>query len=340
MKKIFKLSVSAFLSAVILFSVAPFSISSAASLDLNKSCALNVKSGWNLIGLAELSCGLMKIEDIPGFPAYLDMYGYDGNEYIYGRITKQELRNAGGRSFETAAQKYLNKLVKKITANTSGDFDDFSRTAGKDIEQNNTEKIKEYAGRLSKEIFTSIWVYNPGKNFSVEYFPKYKDDALGIFAIRALATDINSSDLSQFMNYIEEEILPEMSRELERQPGYSAFAKELVSGKVILDSGWNFLSYSRLLSDDNGRLNFSSGTCKISKAYIFDDNEKKWMNAENANRSMIGSGMVVYNSGSKCIFTPENSILSGLKSILRGGADNNPPSLPGSDSTPPPILPN
>jgi hypothetical protein len=115
---------------------------------------------------------------------------------------------------------------------------------------------------------------------------------------------------------------------MENMGGYLSFLKESVSGRTILDSGWNFLSYSRLLADDNGTLNFSSSSCNITKSFLFDNNSKKWISTQNATRSMIGSGVVVYNNGGKCTLSPNNSILNRMKSMLKGGSDNLPPTFP------------
>lgn len=333
MAKFFKIFVSAFLSMGIIFSIFPAVTSSASLLDSSQSCTMRIKSGWSLVSLAELACGAFKFDSnrggITNFPAYLDIYGYDGSEYIYARITKQEMENGGmgSRSLELAAEKYLNKIVQKISSGQFSNYSDFERSIEREIEQNSASKIKEYAGRLVKELFTSVWVYNPGRDFSVEYSSGSgsEEDSLAILTIRALITDTNSSDL---LDYIETQVLPLALGELERSGGYSSFFKEMVSGKVILDSGWNFLSYSRLLSDNSGNLNFGSGNCNITKAYLFDNNSKKWVSSQNAGRSMIGSGIVVYNSGTKCNLAPENSIISRMKSMLRGGADNLPPVLP------------
>ena len=301
----------------------------------NRSCQMNVEPGWNLISLAEMGCMTMKIDarndEIQNFPAYLDLYAYDGSEYIYARINKQDLKDhfGGNSSLSSAIEKYADKLARKVSSNQASNWNDFQRIAEGAIKQNDTLKIKEYAGRLVRESISSIWVYNPGRNFSVEYFPRNDDDeSLVISGLHALFTDISSSELSQLTNYIESESLPTILRELEKEPGYLTFIKEISTGKVILDSGWSFLSYSRIVSDDNGNLNFNNGNCSISKAYVFDNDSKKWVSAGNASRSMIGSGIVVYNSGAKCNLAPENSIISKLKSMLKGGSSNVPPALP------------
>ncbi len=344
MKNFFNASASLFLAVAILFSALPFPAHSAEKF--NGSCVMDIRSGWNLVGLAELTCGLLEAGNgnsgLVNFPAYLDVYGYDGSEYIYGRFAKDQARNAGGEAFEKAAKKYLNNLTKKITSGEFSDFEEFMRKAANEIMNNNTAKMKEYAGRLSKETFTSVWVYNPGRNFKIEYSPRYSDEQAGKLAIRALSTDISSFDLSALMDFIEKEVLPQMLREFDREPGYASFAKEIASGKIILDSGWNFLTYSRLLSDNSGKLNFGGGNCSISRAYLFDDKEKKWVSADKAERSMIGSGMIVYNKGSKCNLIPNNSMLNWLQSLFRDGSDNNPPSLPESSSNNnlPPSIPN
>ncbi|MCH8329620.1 MAG: hypothetical protein IIB81_04480 [Nanoarchaeota archaeon] len=44
------------------------------------------------------------------------------------------------------------------------------------MDENNEEKIKEYAGVLASEVFTSVWVYNPGQDFSIKYSPRYGDE--------------------------------------------------------------------------------------------------------------------------------------------------------------------
>lgn len=318
------------LLSVVLFS-RPTVVARAVSLDPNTGCNMNIKSGWNLVSLAELYCGLLKIDRMSSseaadiFPVYLDLYAYSSGEYLYARLNKQDVKIS--RSLESAAEKYLNNLTRKVTSNEYNNYRDFEKKLGRDIENNDTQKIKEYAGRLNKEILTSIWVYNPGRDFNMSYTSKYQsdDEILAILAIRGLITDTNSSDL---LDVIETNFLPGILRELDGYNGYLSFLKESVSGKIILDSGWNFLSYSRLLSDNNGVLDLSSGNCSITKTYVFDDSSKKWVSAGNVTRSMVGSGMVVYNSGGKCTLTPTNSILSRMKSVLGGGSSNTPPVLP------------
>ena len=337
MKKFLKIYFPALLLVAVLFSLISIPVS-AGAVSLNKSCVMNLKSGWNLVSLAELTCGLMRIDSggsddraAINFPAYLDIYAYDGSEYIHARINKKEVENGGigGASLESAIERYANKIVKKMSSNQSDDFNNFEGDMERDILQNNTQKIKEYTGRLTKEIFTSVWVYNPGQNFTLEHFPKYEDDAIGVLMVRALATDVSSSDLSELANFIEDEIAPGLLEEIYREEGYSSFVREISSGKLILDTGWNFLSYSRFLSDDSGNFSFN-GNCTITKAYVFDDSSKRWVNAESVGRGMIGSGMVVYNSGGKCNLTPSNSILGRLKSILSNGPGSgiSPPSFP------------
>ena len=307
----------------------------AAPLDLNRSCVMHVRAGWNLMNAAELSCGLLSIYDSANapthFPAYLDLYAYDGTEYIYARVTKQVLKNGGGNSLESAAEKYANTSIKRGTSGRVSNLEGFSRDIEKQIKQDSALNIKEYAGRITKELLTSVWVYNPGRDFSTEYSPRSQrsdDEALVVSAIRLLSTDIGGSEWSQLAAYLENDVLSKLGRVLEREKGYMTFLREFSSGQIILESGWNFLTYSRIVSDDEGNLNFRAGDCSISKAYVFNNDSKKWVSAERAPRSLIGSGLVVYNNGGKCTLAPTNSILNRLQSLFKNSSSNTPPSLP------------
>lgn len=301
------------------------------ALNANVSCTMHMRSGWNLMSIGELSCGFFSIQSNPNnvgnFPAYLDLYAYEGGTYIYTRVKKDNLSTAEG-----AFEKYLGNNVKKITNNEFTKFDsEFENKVEQEVRQNDIPKIKEYAGRTAKEVFTSVWVYNPGKEFSVEFTSKNgNEEAIMVSIVNSLFTDMSSQDISQTIDSIASDFLPEIIREIEREKGYQSFLKESVSGSILLDSGWNFLSYSRLMSEDNGEINLSRGDCSITKAYVFNNDSKKWVNVNNANRSMIGSGVVVYNSGGTCRLLFENSILTRLRSLLSGGpaSGNMPPQLP------------
>jgi len=314
----------------------------------NSSCLANIKSGWNLVNIGDLICGFMQIESgvgIKNFPARLDMFVHDGNEYIHARITRQEVENRRiGQSIESALMTYIDNRTKDFTGNEFRNFGSFfGNRLIIDVKQNNESKIKEYARVLSSEVFTSVWVYNPGQDFSVlyyhgqagqKYLPRHGDEETAVIAAgNLLFENMSSSDFSRFITYIEDKILDDVVgflSEGEEGKGYLYFLKRLAFGEVTIDEGWNFLSYSKVLADDNGYLNFFNGNCRITKAYLFDNQAKKWVNIMKvgAIEHLFGNGIVVYNSGNTCNLVVENKIVTTFSNLISGGSTITPPPLP------------
>jgi len=329
MKKVFMLAAGAFIVA----GAITFAYLVPARAAEIPSCTMSVKSGWNLVSFGELMCGIMELDSHRGqtatnFPVYLDVYGYDGREYVYGRIGRQDLQDGSSRSFSASVENYFNGRVKNITG---GQYlaNDYFNDAENSITSNNSQKIKEYAGRLARESFASAWVYNPGNEFTVTYRPRSDDDeeALLGLSISLLSGNISDSGYAFLKNGLEK-LSVDALREFQRQPGMLTLVRELFSGRVPIESGWNFLSYSKVLSDNTGRINLNSGNCNITKAYLFDDSAKNWMRLGDASASMVGSGVVVYNAGSACTLNVKNQYLDFVTNLIGGGAQAAPPQLP------------
>jgi len=298
------------------------------------SCTMHIKSGWNMVSLGEFLCGMMEIESssnqgATNFPVYLDVYGYDGREYVHGRIGRQDIQNGSlDRSFDATVENYFNGRIKNI-AGGQYSMNDYFNDAENSITNKNLQKIKEYAGRLARESFVSVWVYNPGGEFTVTNYPRSDDDdeTIMVLGINLLSGNISDSGYSLFKSSLEK-LSVDALRDLQRQPGMLTFVRELFSGRVPLESGWNFLSYSKVLSDDAGRINLNSGNCTITKAYLFNDSTKNWVRLGDANASMVGSGVVVYNAGSACTLNVKNQYLDFVNNLLGGGSQTAPPQLP------------
>ncbi|MDO8581747.1 MAG: hypothetical protein Q7S16_02630 [bacterium] len=297
------------------------------------TCTTTVKSGWNFKSAGSLVCGIGKIgsggRSIEYFPAYLDIYLYSGTEYTHARMTKQDVESGRGtRSLESALEKYTSTRIKKITNNQFDSYKNYTEDAEKNIEQNNTGKIEEYAGRLAREIFTSVWVYNPAREFTLTDTSQYKSSSALMWAANVLFGDVSDSEYTQLVQYVQDDVIGELLGDANRHPGMFSFIKNLFSGNIAIDKGWNFLSYSKVLKDENGVMSFGNGNCSITKAYVFDNESKKWIQAATAPRSMLGAGMVVYNSGAPCTLIIKNSIISTFRNFLNDGSENAPPQLP------------
>ncbi|MBI2888436.1 MAG: hypothetical protein HYY10_00765 [Candidatus Liptonbacteria bacterium] len=328
MKKIFMLA-GGMLVAVVAF----VHLSTARAAEI-PNCALNVKSGWNLKSIGEFVCGFMEIDSsntkISNFPAYIDVYGYDGREYVHGRIRKQDIENRNNGSFGNSVESYFNSRIKNITGGQYSTVESYFSDAENSITGNNLQKIKEYAGKLARESFSSVWIYNPGSDFSVVHYPRTNDDddeIMAILGLNLLSGNISDSGYAQLKASLEEWSVS-ASRELERYPGMISFIRELFSGRVPLESGWNFLSYSKVLLDDGGRINLNSGNCNITKAYLFNNSTKNWVRLGDVSASMVGSGLVAYNAGSACTLNVKNQYLDFVTNLLGGGSQATPPPLP------------
>lgn len=307
-------------------------VTSAQLLNTNSNCKATIKSGWNLMSVPSLACVAFAMGSAGGtsiekFPSYLDIYAYDGSKYLYTKVTRQNFR---GDAIEKGIEKYAENILKKITNGQITKLDnDFERYFENDFKQNDQQKIKEYAGRAAKEVFTSVWVYNPGRDYVVNFTGK---DHGEIALANVLSSNVSDAEINNFLDQADREIVPDMIGEINRMPaGYRTFLNASLSGGLILDSGWSFLSYNKLIVDNLGKLNFTKGNCQITKAYVFDNDAKKWIEAGSVNPSMMGAGVVVYNSGSKCNLLIENRIVSRLKEMV-GGTTNSgsmlPPQMP------------
>jgi len=263
-------------------------------------------------------------------PAYFDYYFYDGSEYLSGRITKQDLTQGSVHGkVNSILERYLKSRTKKITNGQFTDPQAYIQGAEKSVYSNDLTTIKELAGRSTKEALVSIWLYNPGEDFSVSFPTKYETDAYTLSAMKLVFGNITASDYQKLLDYVKKTIVPDISAYPEKYPEYKGvvnYIKEILNGSVTLDRGWNFLTYSKVLLNDGGGANW--GNCNVTKSYVFDNQQKRWIKPENANSSNYGAGMVVYNAGTQCQFTVSNSILKTYSDLLRVPADNTPPVLP------------
>lgn len=328
MKKFYKIIGGVVLLGTLL-ATAPVIVSAQPST-INSNCKTTIKSGWNLMSLASLTCVVFAVESsndqLEKLPSYLDLYAYNGTEYTYARVTKNNIRGGNDHSIEDGISKYIGDIVNKATNGKFSTLENVDEDAFmKELFQNNTTKTKEYAGRMVKEVFTSIWVYNPGKDYVVNF----QGSSHGETAIaNALSTNVSAMEVDNIFDTFGDDLAQEMNREVDGIPGARNFLNQLMNGGIFLDKGWSFLSYNILLADNEGKINLTKGDCNISKAYLFDNNSKKWIDSSLANKSMYGAGLVVYNSGNKCNLLIENSIVTRLKSMTGSGSRVAPPVLP------------
>lgn len=309
--------------------VAVYSVASAQLARTNSNCTATIKSGWNLMSLASLTCVVFAVESdnvtLGKLPSYLDLYAYNGSDYTYARVTKNNIRGGNDRSIENGISKYIGAIINKATDGKFSTIEGANEDAFmKELLQSNTTKTKEYAGRMVKEVFTSIWVYNPGKDYTVSL---QRDNQGEITIANALSSNVSTTEVDSLLDSFEN-LADEMIREVDRMPGARNFLNQIMNGGIYLDKGWSFLSYNTLLADNNGRINIANGNCNITKAYLFDNNSKKWIDSGSADKSMYGAGLVVYNNGAECNLLFENSIVSRLRTMAGVGPRVSPPILP------------
>lgn len=324
MKNFYKIIAGVAVSGILIASV-PF-VASAQPVNTNSNCKATIKSGWNLMSLASLTCVVFAVESenaqLEKLPSYLDLYAYNGIDYTYARIIKTNTR-LEDRSFDEGMSKYLENIVNKATDGQFS-YSDVERNFVNILAKSSSLKIKEYAGRMVKEVFTSIWVYNPGKDYVVNL---QKDSQGEIALANALSSNVGAMEINSILDSFETPA-EEMFREVESIPGLRNFLNQIMNGGIFLENGWSFLSYNILLADNDGKINLGNGNCEITKAYLFDNNSKKWIDSSLANKSMYGAGLVVYNNGNKCNLLIENSIVKRLKSMAGSSPRVVPPVLP------------
>ncbi len=297
-----------------------------------KSCSVTIQSGWNLLSLAKLACIVIKIDAIGGsnslsaissFPAYLDFYIYSGEEYVHSRVN----RGSTDLSIASSMLKYANIRAKEISNGKFSDIEIFIEDAEKVVGSNNISKIDEYAKQTLQEVFKSIWVYNPGNSFTVSHHSQQPEVSAIISAVSVGFGNGSNAEFSESLGFLRENLIDELERGSRNDPEYIGllrYTKSLFTGKVALNKGWNFLSYSRVLGVNIGQ----NGTCNITKAYIFDNNTKNWVTVPNANQSMYGNGMIVYNANGACYINSQSEFVKKLTNLMRGGSENMPPVLP------------
>lgn len=327
MKNFYKIIGGVVVSGILIASVPV--VASAQSLKTNSNCKATIKSGWNLMSLASLTCVAFAVESdnvlLEKFPSYLDLYAYNGVNYTYARVTKNNIRGGNDRSIEDGISKYTSNIVSKATDGKFLTLENVNEDAFlKELFQSNTTKTKEYAGRMVKEVFTSIWVYNPGKDYVVNI---QRDNQGEIAIANALSANVSATEANSLLDSFEN-LATETLREVDRTPGARNFLNQLMNGGIYLDKGWSFLTYNILLADSDGKINLSKGGCNISKAYLFDNNSKKWVDSSLANKLMFGAGLVVYNAGNECNLLIENSVVARLRSMTGSGPRVTPPTLP------------
>lgn len=332
------LSVSGLISGVIFFIAAPAVLQAAAQ---PKTCTVSINSGWNLTNMGDMYCLLLKVSDgnsqIAGYPAYLDLYAYSEGKYVHARVNSDEIENRRfTQSVEPAVLQYGAILTRKIS---DGQFDDmevfFEKTAVDALVRNDSLLLDEYARYSVSEALKSLWIYNPGNAFNVSYTSSDDDSAYVISGINIALSKADMSEFYGIATFIQREIitpLRNMSRSNyanNQAPGVLTYAKGLAKGEAALDSGWNFLSYSPYFSVSTGQ----NGTCNITKAYVFDNDEKKWVSLVNANSSLIGSGLVVYNANGPCAIQLQGELVRRASELFNAGSTGVLPAQP-------PVLPN
>jgi hypothetical protein len=333
MKTKISTTISLMLAIAMLVVIAPLGVPKAEAVKLNNTCTTKVTSGWSLMSLPSLTCVLLESEsgssNMGNFPVYLDLFIHDGDKYIHARVTENDAENRRvDEAISTAAELYVDNRIQKFSDSRFQTTRQFEQVTEYDFDQNNASRIRDYARRLARETFTSVWVYNPGSDFSITFNPGYQDEFLVASIVNILGSNSSISEINQFKNYVTAEVISDIRSELRGEPGFSTFFSTLLSGDMAIDQGWNFLTNSRLLASDNGLVNLNNG-CSITKAYVFDNNSKRWINAMNGRRSSYGEGLVVYNSGSSCVATVKNSLIDWMKNILGTGTGNTPPAFPG-----------
>lgn len=294
------------------------------------TCRFEIQKGWNLKNFAELACMAMKIdhdghENTGQFPMHLDLFGYIGDGYIHSRVSKDKLDT----QINDVVERYADPRVKVVTGGEYSSASKFFGDAETDLFRGGSaSNAKHYAELLAREIFTSIWVYNPGPKISGEYVVDNEFEGVVVSFLSLLSGDMSDTEYKDFINNAESGFIPELLEDFERNYNSNFFLKHLGSGKARLEKGWNFMTYNKFIANNNNVVDLSEGDCNIDKAYIFENGSKKWIKVSNTNESHMGSGMIIHNNGSACTLEASNKIIDRIGSWFASGSDIKPPVMP------------